>query len=143
MAETAVPVQVTCWDKISPVALSGPTLPFARSHAQPKRGCESTTDPVSGIRDRSICRSGREDERDDNSEQGQKQSRRVWVEEASWEEHRDRHLGGSVVEHLPSAQGMTLGSWDRVPLRGSWGEPASLCLCLCLCLSLRVSLMNK
>ena len=50
MAETAIPVQATCWDKISPVALSGPTLPFARSHAQLKRGSESTTDPVSGIR---------------------------------------------------------------------------------------------
>ena len=25
------------------------------------------------------------------------------------------HLGGSVVEHLPLAQGMIPGSWDRVP----------------------------
>ena len=25
------------------------------------------------------------------------------------------HLGGSVVERLPSAQGVILESWDRVP----------------------------
>ena len=25
------------------------------------------------------------------------------------------HLGGSVVERLPSAQDVILGSWDRVP----------------------------
>ena len=25
------------------------------------------------------------------------------------------HLGGSVVEHLPSAPVMVLGSWDQVP----------------------------
>ena len=34
------------------------------------------------------------------------------------------HLGGSAVEHLPAAQGMILGSWDRVP-QAPCGEPAS------------------
>ena len=29
------------------------------------------------------------------------------------------HLGGSVVEHWPSAQVMTLASWDPVPILGS------------------------
>ena len=44
-------------------------------------------------------------------------------------------LGGSAGEHLPLAQGVTLGSWDRVPESGSpQGACFSLCLCLCLCL---------
>ena len=34
-------------------------------------------------------------------------------------------LGGSVVEHLPLAQGMIPGSWDRVPHQGPCREPAS------------------
>ena len=33
--------------------------------------------------------------------------------------------GGSVVEHLPSAQGVNLGSQDPVPHRPPLGEPAS------------------
>ena len=53
------------------------------------------------------------------------------------------HLGGSVVERLPWAQGMTPGSWDRVPRRAPCTEPAPFSLCLCLCLSLSLSLMNK
>ena len=36
-----------------------------------------------------------------------------------------RNLGGSVVEHLPSAQIMIPGSWDRVPHRAPHREPAS------------------
>ena len=36
-----------------------------------------------------------------------------------------RHLGGSVIEHLPSAQVMIPGSWDRVPWQAPSGEPAS------------------
>ena len=48
------------------------------------------------------------------------------------------------VKHLPSAQVVIPGSWDRALLSGSllkWGAclPFSLCLRLCLC----VSLMNK
>ena len=48
------------------------------------------------------------------------------------------HLGGSVVEHLPLAQVVIQGSWDRVPALGS---PQGSCfsLCLYLCLSLCVS----
>ena len=34
-------------------------------------------------------------------------------------------LGGSMVEHLPSAQGMILGSWDRVPHQAPCMESAS------------------
>ena len=34
-------------------------------------------------------------------------------------------LGGSVVEHLPLAQVMILGSWDRVPHWAPRGEPTS------------------
>ena len=46
--------------------------------------------------------------------------------------------GGSVVELLPSAQGVILGSWDRVPhgAPGAWSLllplPVSLLLSLCL-----------
>ena len=32
---------------------------------------------------------------------------------------RERHLGGSVVQHLPFPQGVILGSWDRVSHRAS------------------------
>ena len=35
-------------------------------------------------------------------------------------------LGGSLVERLPLAQVVILGSWDRVPHRAPCGEPASL-----------------
>ena len=48
-------------------------------------------------------------------------------------------LSGSVVEHLPSAQGMILKFQDRVPQRAPCMEPASPSACLCLPLSL----MNK
>ena len=46
-------------------------------------------------------------------------------------------LGGSVVEHLPLAQGMILGSWDWIPHQGPRREPSSLsaCFCLSLCAS--------
>ena len=36
------------------------------------------------------------------------------------------HLGGSVVECLPSAQGVILGSWDQVPHPAPHKEPMSL-----------------
>ena len=50
------------------------------------------------------------------------------------------YLGGLVVQqHLPLAQVMILGSWDRVPHPASRREPASLSACvsasLCVCLS--------
>ena len=47
-------------------------------------------------------------------------------------------LGGSVVEHLPSAQGMIPGSWNRVPYwapSGSLLIPLPMSLPLSLCLS--------
>ena len=43
-----------------------------------------------------------------------KKKRRVWG-----------HLNGSVVKHLPLAQVMIPGSWDRVPHWAPHGEPAS------------------
>ena len=47
------------------------------------------------------------------------------------------HLGGSVVERLPSAQGVIPGSWDRVPHRAPCKEPASpsACVSASLCVS--------
>ena len=50
-------------------------------------------------------------------------------------------LGGSVVEHLPSAQAMILGSWDQVPHQAHLREPASPSDYVSA--SLCVSLMNK
>ena len=49
------------------------------------------------------------------------------------------HLGDSVVEHLPSAQGMILESQDRVPYRAPGMEPASLSACVSVSPSLCVS----
>ena len=49
----------------------------------------------------------------------------------------ERHLGGSVVEHLPLAQGVILGSRDQVLRRAPHREPAFLSA------SVSVSLMNK
>ena len=49
--------------------------------------------------------------------------------------------GGSAVERLPLAQGVTLESWDRVPHRAPCMEPASPSACVSAPLS--VSLMNK
>ena len=51
------------------------------------------------------------------------------------------HLGGSVVEHLPLAQGMMLKSWDAVPLPAPLREPASPSAYVSA--SLCVSPMNK
>ena len=47
------------------------------------------------------------------------------------------HLGGSVVEQLPLAQVMILGSWDRVPHRVPSGLSASpsACVSASLCVS--------
>ena len=50
-------------------------------------------------------------------------------------------LSGSVVEHLPLAQVVILGSWDRVPHLAPYREPASPSACVSANLS--VSLMNK
>ena len=35
------------------------------------------------------------------------------------------HMGGSVVEHMPLAQVMILGSWDQVPHQAPRRDPAS------------------
>ena len=51
------------------------------------------------------------------------------------------HLGGSVVERLPLAQGMILGSWDQVPHWAPCGESASPSVYVSA--SFCVSLMNK
>lgn len=51
------------------------------------------------------------------------------------------HLGGSVIEHLPLAQVVIMGSWDRVPRQASHKEPASPFAYVSV--SLSVFLMNK
>ena len=51
------------------------------------------------------------------------------------------HGGGSVVECLPSAQGVIPGSWDRVPHRAPCRKPASPSASVSA--SHSVSLMNK
>ena len=40
------------------------------------------------------------------------------------------HLGLSVVECLPLAQGVFLGPWDQVPHRAPCKEPASPSACV-------------
>ena len=50
-------------------------------------------------------------------------------------------LGGSVIEHLPSAQGVIPGSWDRVLHWAPRGESASPSVYVSASLSL--SLTNK
>ena len=52
-----------------------------------------------------------------------------------------RLLGGSVVERLPSAQGVTRGSWSRISSRAPCREPASPSAWVSA--SLSGSLMNK
>ena len=39
-------------------------------------------------------------------------------------------LGGPVVKHLPSAQGVILETWDPVPRRAPCMEPASPSACV-------------
>ena len=48
----------------------------------------------------------------------------------------ERHLGALAVEHLPSAQGMTPGSWDRV---SHCREPASPSACVSASFSVSLS----
>ena len=47
--------------------------------------------------------------------------------------------GSSAVEQLPLAQGVTPGSWNRVPRRAPCMEPASLAACVSASLPLCVS----
>ena len=51
----------------------------------------------------------------------------MYIESSYKYRKTSEYLGGSVVEHLPSAQSMILGYWDRVPHRVPHGEPASPC----------------
>ena len=53
------------------------------------------------------------------------------------------HLGGSVVEHLPLAQGLIPESQDQVPHQDSCMEAVSPSACVSASHSLSVSLMNK
>ena len=52
-------------------------------------------------------------------------------------------LGGSAVQRLPPAQGVTLESQDRVLRRAPCMEPASPSACVSASLSLSMSIMNK
>ena len=65
---------------------------------------------------------------------------RKFGEGEEFKSNLEEHLGGSVVEYLPSAQGMIPGSWDGVPHRAPHREPASpLPMSLPLSLSLYLS----
>ena len=44
---------------------------------------------------------------------------------SGWKYYKEGRLGGSGVRHLPLAQGVTLGSRDRVPQGVPRREPAS------------------
>ena len=57
------------------------------------------------------------------------------------EKRVEGHLGGSVVERLPGAQGIIRGSCDQVPHRAPCEEPASPPACVST--SVSVCLMNK
>ena len=48
-----------------------------------------------------------------------------------------------MVEHVPSAQGMIPGSWDQVPHRALWVEPASPSACVSASLSVSHEYVNK
>ena len=61
-----------------------------------------------------------------------------WLEKSLRAKWKQGHLGGSVVEHLLSAQGRIPGSWEESHTLGSL-EGACFSICLCLCLSLCVS----
>ena len=76
-------------------------------------------------------------------------TRGVAVEAEVQLEHKDRlksvwlgRLGGSVVERLPSAQGIDPRVLGSSPASGSL-QGACFSLCLCLCLSLCVSLVTN
>ena len=56
-------------------------------------------------------------------------------------DYKQGRLGVSVIEQLPSAQVVILGSWDQVPHQVPHGDPASPSACVSASLSL--SLMNK
>ena len=52
-------------------------------------------------------------------------------------------LGGSVLEHLPLAQGVILGSRDRVPHQAPCMEPASPSACVSASLSLSFCISHE
>ena len=63
------------------------------------------------------------------------------LQEVSFKQSSVGCLGGTVVECLPSAQGMIPGFWDQVPHQAPHREPASLSTYVSA--SLCVSLMSK
>ena len=65
----------------------------------------------------------------------------VELGESVYRKGAEGHLGGSVVEHLPSAQVVILWSWDQVLRQAPHKEPASPSAYVSA--SLSVSLMNK
>ena len=60
----------------------------------------------------------------------------MWLHSPSLRRHYEGHLDGLVVEHLPLAQVMILGSWDRVlhqaPCKELLPLPMSLPVSQCL-----------
>ena len=63
------------------------------------------------------------------------------LEDLGTKEGKRGALGSSVIERLPLAEGVILGSWDRVPHQAPFREPASPSAYVST--SLSVSLVNK
>ena len=63
----------------------------------------------------------------------------------SWQSklHEEGSPGGSAVEHLPSAQAVTLGFWDWVLCRAPHVEPASPSAWVSASLSVSHEYINK
>ena len=69
----------------------------------------------------------------------------LWSVNYCWafKKYRPGSLGGSVVSHLPLAQGAILESQDRGPRRAPGIETASPSACVSTSLSLSLSIINK
>ena len=74
-----------------------------------------------------------------NVKKGQGEEMTIKTKEDNYMEKAAGCLGGSAVEHLPLAHGVTPGSRNRVPIQAPSMEPASPSTYISAFLSLRVS----